>query len=312
MMEFREDSAPIKTSFISELSTLGLAINRLRQTILAFTAYVPRDLVRDLVKSGAKIQVGGESRYLTILFTDLKDFSAMSENTPSRELLQRVSYYLELMTLAIKEEAGTVDKFIGDAVMAFWGAPVLDQHHAYHACVAAFKGQRRMVSLNARLLSEKKPPLTVRIGIHTDAVLVGNIGSVERLSYTVMGDGVNIASRLEGINKNYGTNICVSHAVYKEAGERLWLRPIDKIRVKGRESEFLIYELLGIRDGSSETQATETEQALCELTEQAYALYAAKKYRDALAAYQDIIERFDDALSKVMLEQCQTKMTIEV
>ena len=169
-----------------------------------------------------------------------------------------------------------------------------------------------MVALNARLVADKKTPLTMRIGIHTDAVLVGNIGSLERLSYTVMGDGVNIASRLEGINKNYGTNICVSHAVYKEAGERLWLRPIDKIRVKGRESEFLIYELLGIRDGTSETQATEVEQTLCELTEQAYALYAAKRYREASAAYQDMVERFDDSLSKVMLEQCQTQMTVEV
>lgn len=311
MMEFSEHSAAIKISFITELSTLGLAINRLRQTILAFTAYVPRDLVRDLVKSGAEIQVGGESRYLTILFTDLKDFSALSEITPSRELLQRVSYYLELMTLAIKEEEGTVDKFIGDAVMAFWGAPVLDQNHAYHACVAAFKGQRRMVTLNARLTSEKKPPLTVRIGIHTDAVLVGNIGSLERLSYTVMGDGVNIASRLEGINKIYGTKICVSHSVYKEAGERLWLRPIDKIRVKGRESEFLIYELLGIRDGSTETQATEAEQTLCELTEQAYASYSAKRYQEALSTYQDIAERFDDTLARVMSEQCQSHLTIE-
>ncbi len=311
LMEFSENSVPIKSSFITELSTLGIAINRLRQTILAFTAYVPRELVRDLVKSGAEIQVGGESRYLTILFTDLKDFSALSETTPSRELLQRVSYYLELMTLAIKEEEGTVDKFIGDAVMAFWGAPVLDQHHAYHACHAAIKGQRRMVALNERLVSEKKTPLSVRIGIHTDAVLVGNIGSLERLSYTVMGDGVNIASRLEGINKTYGTKICVSHAVYKEAGERLWLRPIDKIRVKGRESEFLIYELLGIRDGSSETQATETEQALCELTEQAYALYAVKRYTEALSAYKDIVERFDDTLAQVMCEQCQANMTVE-
>ena len=310
MMEFNEKSGAIKTSFISELSTLGLAINRLRQAILAFTAYVPRELVRDLVKSGAEIQVGGESRYLTILFTDLKDFSALSETTPSRELLQRVSYYLELMTLAVKEEDGTVDKFIGDAVMAFWGAPVLDQHHAYHACVAAFKGQRRMVALNARLVAEKKTPLTVRIGIHTDAVLVGNIGSLERLSYTVMGDGVNIASRLEGINKNYGTKICVSHSVYKEAGERLWLRPIEKIRVKGRESEFLIYELLGIRDGSEETQATATEQALCELTEQAYALYAAQRYTEALSCYLEIAEQFDDILAKVMAEQCQANMTL--
>jgi adenylate cyclase len=311
MMEFGEKNIVIKNSFIAELAMLGAAINRLRQTILAFTAYVPRDLVRDLVKSGEEIQVGGESRYLTILFTDLKDFSALSETTPSRELLRRVSYYLELMTLAIKEEAGTVDKFIGDAVMAFWGAPVLDQHHAYHACQAAIKGQRRMVALNARLVADKKAPLTMRIGIHTDAVLVGNIGSLERLSYTVMGDGVNIASRLEGINKNYGTKICVSHSVYKEAGERLWLRPIDKIRVKGRESEFLIYELLGIRDGSVETQATEAEQALCEKTEQAYAFYTAKRYQEALSTYQDIAERFDDTLARVMSEQCQSYLTIE-
>jgi len=311
MMEFNDNSVAIKSSFITELSTLGMAINRLRQAILSFTAYVPRELVRDLVKSGEEIQVGGESRYLTILFTDLKDFSALSETTPSRELLQRVSYYLELMTLAIKEEDGTVDKFIGDAVMAFWGAPVLDQHHAYHACVAAFKGQRRMVALNARLVAEKKTPLTVRIGIHTDAVLVGNIGSLERLSYTVMGDGVNIASRLEGINKNYGTHICVSHSVYKEAGERLWLRPIDKIRVKGRESEFLIYELLGIRDGSNETQATTTEQMLCERTEQAYAFYAAQRYTEALNCYLEIAEQYDDTLAKVMAEQCQANMTID-
>jgi adenylate cyclase len=308
MMEFNEHSAAIKTSFITELSTLGHAINRLRQTILAFTSYAPRDLVRDLVKSGAELQVGGESRYLTILFTDLKDFSALSEITPSHELLQRISHYLELMSLAVKEEKGTVDKFIGDAVMAFWGAPALDQHHAYHACVAAFKGQRRMVMLNERLISEDKPPLTVRIGIHTDAVLVGNIGSLERLSYTVMGDGVNIASRLEGLNKNYGTKICVSHAVYKATGERLWLRPIDKIRVKGRESEFLIYELLGIRDGSAETQPTETEQILCNVTGRAYTLYAAKRYAEARISYQELVDRFDDTLAKVMVAQCQAHL----
>ncbi|NQW85385.1 MAG: hypothetical protein HQ450_15700 [Alcaligenaceae bacterium] len=311
MMDFSGQNTAVKSSFIIELSTLGLAINRLRQAILAFTAYVPRELVSDLVKSGEEIKVGGESRYLTIMFTDLKDFSALSESTPSRELLQRVSYYLELMTLAVKQERGTVDKFIGDAVMAFWGAPVVDQNHAYHACVAALKGKRRMVTLNEKLLAEQKTPLSVRIGIHTDAVLVGNIGSLERLSYTVMGDGVNIASRLEGINKSYDTQICVSHSVYKEAGERLWLRPIEKIRVKGRESEFLIYELLGIRDGSPETQASDTEQALCVLTEQAYGLYAKKCYQEALTVYLQLVERFDDSLAKVMVAKCQANVTPE-
>ena len=293
---------------ITEIATLANAIAKLKTTIGAFVSYVPRSLVNDLLSTGKELEVGGESRYLTMLFTDLKDFSGLSEITPSRELLQRVSSYLGLMTYAIKEEGGTVDKFIGDAVMAFWGAPLLDQNHAYHACVAAVKGQRRMVTLNERLRSENKPPLTVRIGIHSDAVLVGNIGSEERLSYTVMGDGVNVASRLEGINKEFGTDICISHSLFKEAGERLWVRPIDLVTVKGRKGEFLIYELVGIRDGSDETQASATDQELCNLTTEAYELYAMGEYVAAKQAYQSIVGRFDDGLSRIMVEKCDLKL----
>ena len=293
-------------SRIQEISTLGNALHRLQKTISAFTAYIPRDLVTDLLKSDDGIQVGGESRYLTILFSDLKDFSALSELTPARELLKRVSSYLKLMTYAIKEEGGTVDKFIGDSVMAFWGAPILNSNHAFHSAVAAIKTKRRMVELNAGLIAEGKPPLVVRMGINTDAVLVGNIGSEERLSYTVMGDGVNIASRLEGINKEFGTDIIISHAVFKEAGERLWVRPIDQITVKGRSGEILIYELLGIRDGNEETAPTATEEVLCELTSKAFDFYAAKKYESALVIYQELIDRFNDGLALVMAARCQT------
>ena len=301
------ESALIKSS-IYEVNTLSKAIRKLKTTIAAFTSYVPRDLVNDLMSSGNALELGGESRYLTILFSDLKDFSSLSESTPSRELLRRVSSYLELMTYAIKEEVGTVDKFIGDAVMAFWGAPKLDQDHAYHACVAAVKAQRRMVTLNQQLRSENKPPLEVRIGLHTDAVIVGNIGSPERLSYTVMGDGVNIASRLEGINKEFGTHICVSHSLFREAGERLWLRPIDQITVKGRKGELIIYELLGIRDGTPETQPNEAERALCESTQTAYDLYASHDYKAALAAYEAIAQQCGDALARVMVDRCRQKL----
>ena len=210
-----EPSTSFKThKIITEISSLANAIIKLKSTINAFILYVPRTLVNDLLSSGKDLEIGGESRYLTILFSDLKDFSALAEKTPSREFLQRVSSYLGLMTYAIKEEGGTLDKFIGDGVMAFWGAPLLDQHHAYHACVAAVKGKRRLVTLNEQLKSENKPPLSARIGIHSDAVLVGNIGSEERLSYTVVGDGVNIASRLEEINKEFGTAICISHSLF--------------------------------------------------------------------------------------------------
>lgn len=293
-------------SRIQEISTLGNSLKRLKNTISAFTAYIPRDLVTSLLRSDDGIQVGGESRYLTILFSDLKDFSALSETTPTRELLKRISSYLKLMTYAIKEESGTVDKFIGDSVMAFWGAPTLNPNHAFHAAVAAIKTKRRMVKLNSGLIEEGKLPLVVRIGINTDAVLVGNIGSEERLSYTVMGDGVNIASRLEGINKEFSTDIIISHSVFKEAGERLWVRPIDQITVKGRAGEILIYELLGIRGGDAETSPTATEIILCDLTSKAFDFYSAKNYESALAVYEELIEQYDDGLAKVMALKCQS------
>ena len=304
-----EPSTSFKThKIITEISSLANAIIKLKSTINAFILYVPRTLVNDLLSSGKDLEIGGESRYLTVLFSDLKDFSSLAEKTPSREFLQRVSAYLGLMTYAIKEEGGTLDKFIGDGVMAFWGAPLLDQHHAYHACVAAVKGKRRLVTLNEQLKSENKPPLSARIGIHSDAVLVGNIGSEERLSYTVVGDGVNIASRLEEINKEFGTAICISHSLFKEAGERLWVRPIDLISVKGRSGEFLIYELVAIRDGDDETLASVTEQELCNLTKDAYEHYAIGKYLLAKQIYQTMVDRLDDDLSKVMIKKCDLNL----
>ena len=308
ILSFKNENLAQVSSSIYEIRTLSKTIKSLKSTIGAFTSYVPRDLVNELLNSGKDIELGGESRYMTILFSDIKGFTSLSEITPSRELLRRVSSYLELMTHAIKEEGGTVDKFIGDSVMAFWGAPLLNQNHAYHACLAAVKAQRRLVSLNQHLISEKKPPLIVRIGIHSDAVLVGNIGSSERLSYTVMGDGVNIASRLEGMNKEFGTGICVSHSLFKEAGERLWVRPIDLIIVKGRNSEILIYELVGVRDGDSETNATQAEQDLCNQTSAAFERYVHGDFQEAMSMYRAIAEQFNDELSKTMVQKCESKL----
>ena len=307
LLEFNRPRKVIK-SRILEITILYNTVNKLRNTLKAFTSYVPRDLVNDLLKNGNDIELGGESRYLTIFFTDLQGFSSISEVTPSRELVRLVSEYLSLVTYAVREESGTVDKFIGDSVMAFWGAPLLDQNHAYHACRAAVKSQRRMVELNRKLVDEGLPPLTVRIGIHSDAVLVGNIGSAERMSYTVMGDGVNVAARLEGINKEFATSICISHATYKEAGERLWTRPIDVITVKGRKGEIPIYEVVAICGDEPEISATENDVQLCKLTREAFTLYTAAKYKEAGDLYKKIIETYDDGLSNIMMERCRERM----
>lgn len=310
LLDFNPSNKVINSK-IFEINILSSSVNKLRNTLRAFTTYVPQDLVNDLLRSGNEIELGGESRYLTILFTDLQGFSSISEVTPSRELMKLISAYLALVTYAVKEESGTVDKFIGDSVMAFWGAPLLNQNHAYHACVAAVKSQRRMVALNLQLKKEGLPPLTVRIGIHSDAVLVGNIGSPTRMSYTVMGDGVNIAARLEGINKDFLTSICISHATYKEAGERLWTRPVDVITVKGRKGEIPIYELLAIRGDDPETMPTDREQALCRETQKAFAQFSNQRYREAADLYQEIIDSFDDGLSMIMKNRCIEHLAVE-
>ncbi|MDQ7968445.1 MAG: adenylate/guanylate cyclase domain-containing protein [Oxalicibacterium faecigallinarum] len=305
--EFRFDKMVKIRSSVSEISYLSDAIILLERALASFASYVPTVLVKQLMDSGQASKLGVESRFLTVLFTDIERFSSLSESEPSQQLLSRVSEYFGTMTRAVEKEQGTVDKFIGDAVMAFWGAPKILDNHAYLACVAAVRAQRGMARLNAQWIAEKHPPLNVRIGIHCDAVLVGNIGSAERISYSVMGDGVNVAARLEGLNKEMGTWTCVSHNVFREAGHLLWLRPIDTVAVKGRKSEFLVYELLGIKDNDAEVAASESDVLLCELTQQAYNAYAAADFESAVVLYEAVLNQFpDDRVALRMLEKSRT------
>ena len=304
---FRFDNTKVVKSPVAEIDHLAKAVYLLTRALESFTSYVPRGLVQQLMESGQGTKLGVESRYLTLFFTDLEGFSTLSESEPSQQLLARVSDYFSSVTSAIEREHGTVDKYIGDAVMAFWGAPNHVESHAYLACVAAVRSQRRMAIRNRDWAAQNMAPLKVRIGIHSDAVLVGNVGSAERLSYTVMGDGVNVAARLEGINKEMGTWVCVSQAVFREAGERLWLRPIDTVTVKGRKGELLIYELLAIRDGDEEVTPTADEISLCNKTTAAYALYAQENFVQAQAAYASILEHFPvDMVARRMMEKCDT------
>jgi len=295
---------------IREVAVLSKAIHTLEALVSSFAAFVPVGLVRQLLDSNQKLAIGGHSRFLTIFFSDLESFSTLSEQVPTQELLLRVSAYLEVATKSINQESGTVDKFIGDGVMAFWGAPVHMDDHAWSACVAALRIQLGMKALNARWLSEDLKPLNARIGIHSDAVLVGNIGSEERISYTVMGDGVNIASRLENVNKEYGTLICVSHSVYKEAGERLCMRPIDDAAVKGRRGRIAIYELMGAFGAGPELEPSAATIRLCKLTRNAYAAMSAGDSAQALKCYQEIlIEYPGDTVALTLSARLTTSAT---
>jgi adenylate cyclase len=223
------------------------------------------------------------------MFTDLADFSALSERLPAQTLLRQVSAYHGLVSEVVESQSGTVDKFIGDGAMAFWGAPSGVPDHAWHACVAALRIQQGMGALNRQWAAEGLEPLRVRIGIHCDAVLVGNIGSAERMSYTVLGDGVNVAAYMEAANKAFGTSICISQTVVREAGQRLCTRPLDQVSVKTRQAAILVHELLGVHDGLPELLPAPDALLLAQRTAQAWKLRAEGQTVMAREAYRQVL-----------------------
>src|ERR1700704_4942709 len=243
-LSFGEQMAP--RSRIREIAELQHATRLLANALRSFAMFAPIGIVRDLIESGRPIAPGMEQRFMTILFADVDSFTTIAEQLSSQELSEQTSQYFETVTSAVAEESGTIDKFIGDCVMALWGAPAVMEDHVFRACVAALRASRRMERLNASWAAEGRKQMQVRIGVHCDTVVVGNVGSRARLSYTVMGDGVNVASRIEGLNKQFGTSICISENVYDQVSDLIAARALGRVPVKGRKTEIMVYELLGI------------------------------------------------------------------
>jgi class 3 adenylate cyclase len=224
-------------------------------------------------------------------------------------LLGQMSIYFEQVSRAISEEEGTVDKFIGDGIMAFWGAPVALPDHVLRACAGALRAARRMERINEAWRAEGKPTFRIRIGLNSAEVLVGNIGSLERFSYTAIGDGVNVAARLEGINKQFGTTICISDSIYDQAKADLLARPLKRVQVKGRKTEFMIYELLALRTSDDpELRIRDRYEKLSAMTLQASQRFEAGDFPAAERAYRDILKEFpEDALARLMMAECSEK-----
>lgn len=231
-----------------EIAELNDGITLLHSALRSFAQYIPLGVVKQLIAKGKPLELGVEERKLAIMFTDLENFSTVSQSISPDQLLAQLSEIFSVMTGAVSEELGTVDKFIGDSVMAFWGAPTEVDESPLRACRAALRITRRIEQLNERWRREGKATLRVRVGINYAPALVGNIGTSERLSYTALGDGVNVASRLEGVNKQFNTAICVSDLVHNEVATRVISRSLGEVSVKGRVGMFPIYEILGIRD----------------------------------------------------------------
>jgi len=235
-------------SRLRELDDLSHALLQMSRGLASFEKYIPTELVRTLVSQGIEVRPGGSHETLTVLFADLAGFTALSEKLGG-DIVQVLTEYLETASAAIVAHHGTIDKFIGDAVMAFWGAPIPDDQHARHACAAALACRLAVAAGLAPMpADDPRRTLRVRIGINTGHMLVGNIGSANRLNYTVIGDPVNVASRLEVLNKRYGTEIIIGEDTRRKAGDAIIVRQLDWIAVYGRAEGGAVYELLGMAD----------------------------------------------------------------
>ncbi len=231
-------------SNIKEIAQMSNSIQSLRTAVLGFSRYVPKTIVMQLMKTQKEIELGGSKKNLTMMFSDIKDFTHISEKTPTDELMAMLAVYFRGISDIILAHEGTIDKYIGDSVMSFWGAPLAQPNHTQLCAVAAIHCKKFIDEFNEEQLRKNAPCFYTRIGIQSGDVIVGNIGTEERMNYTVIGDAVNTASRLQNLNKVYHTSILVSESVAKTLSDDFYLRPVDMATLKGKDDKIYVYELL--------------------------------------------------------------------
>ena len=291
---------PVAHSIVREVDRLAEAVEQTKASLRSFRKFVPADLVRLVHSTGLEATLGGERRRLTVSFCDIANFTALSEQVSPEELVVHMGAYFGPLSADIMATGGTVDKYIGDAIMAYWGAPTPNLDHATSACIAALRNQASLETLRRRWREEGKPELYARVGIMTGDVIVGNIGSEARLNYTVMGDPVNLASRLEGLGKYYGSRILIGESTYRDAKSVVYARAVDRVSVKGKAAGMLVYELLGLRE-----EARPEFEELAELAELAMDLYRNRDWEEALAIFEEMGRlRPGDGPARVMAERC--------
>jgi adenylate cyclase len=267
-----------------------------------FQYYLAPDAVRDLLENPHKLQLGGERRELTVLFSDIRGFTSLSERLDPQEITNLLNHHLTAMTNTIMERKGVVDKYIGDAIMAFWGAPREDPEHAINACRAAVAMEQALTKLNAQMRDSGYDELAIGIGINTGEMTVGNMGSEKRFDYTVMGDEVNFASRLEGITKMYGVTCLISDTTYHNAqnAQDLSFRALDKVAVKGKEQPRRIYELITYELNDQCARAFDTFQKGVEM-------YEKGEWGTAIEYFDKVLQIIpNDGPSIVLRDRAQT------
>lgn len=267
-----------------------------------FTQYVSSTFVEELVADPEKLKLGGEKKELSVFFSDIAGFSTFSETKTPEDLINFLNEYLSEMTKIVFDNNGTLDKYLGDAVMAFWGAPVPQPNHPYLACKSALLMQNRLKELQVKWKMEGETIIEARMGINTGEMVVGNVGGSQRFDYTVIGDNVNLSSRLEGVNKEYGTFILISDSTYEHVKNDFITREIDSIIVKGKTKPVNIYELIGFAGEELPSEKTNSLKIYSE----ALQLYREKQFSGAADKFTKVLELVPtDRASAVFVNRCK-------
>ena len=277
--------------------------NNMRQ---AFSTYLSEDVVEEIISDPARLQLGGVNRHMTALFTDIKGFTGIAEMLTPNHLVDLLNYYLSTMSDIILEQKGTIDKYQGDSIVSFFGAPMELEDHALRACTAGIIMKRIENDVNKYVLEKgiSPSPLLTRIGVNTGEMVVGNMGTQKKMNYTIISNAVNLASRLEGVNKVYGTWILASDSTIQETKGKLLTRRLDRVRVVGINEVVRIHEILEIK--------AEASDALFEqiyLFHKAFDLFEERNWKDAEAAFNQVLQAYpNDGPSKHFIERCRQYM----
>jgi adenylate cyclase len=294
---FELDRVRRHPSRLAEISSLSGAIAEMAAGLSAFGKFIPADLVRSLLSQGVEAKPGGSIKELTVMFIDVAGFTGLSERMGDR-VVPLLSRYLDAVSEVIVANGGTIDKFIGDAVMAFWGAPRAQQDHAVRCRRAALACSRAMEA--AGIDDDQGHPLQIRIGINSGRMLVGNIGSELRLNYTVIGDAVNVASRLEGASKQYGTQILIGAETERLICDVFTIREIDNIAVYGRMEGLAVYELIGLAEAKGENRDWITSY------EEGLSRYRHRDFSGAVLHFEAVLGmRPHDGPASLLIERCK-------
>jgi len=249
-------------SNIKEIAQMSDSIHSLRTALIGFSRYVPKTIVMQLMKTAQGIELGGNKENLTVLFSDIQDFTHISEKMPTDDLMKMLAIYFNGVSEIILEGKGTIDKYIGDSIMAFWGAPLHQEDHSFLCCSAVLRSKKFIDAFNLEQTNKGAPCFYTRFGVHCGDVIVGNIGTKERMNYTVIGDVVNTSSRLQGLNKTYHTFILISETVNETISKQFYTRAVDKASLKGKDVQIVVYELLDFKKDPLFNEASYYEELI--------------------------------------------------